>query len=757
MADPFSIVASSFAVVGVTDVVLRLSAECYRFLSDIKDAPAEIVRLRNCVKDNEQLLVSLKRHVDELRCSGAMISPPTPASNSDLDGLPASIRALQRELGNLKSLAKKHGGRDKTWARIKWVLDDRKVNKSVEKLESTKATLSLALALVQGRQSSSSQKRIETSLQQNFQSIKTTLDSQMQEISAVRVTQEKFLVGQEKIIHHVAKHQKNTSLLRKDLQRATNNNRFENAKTRQTIQCGNKNVINTISSKLDSLRIAAPRKAMTNNREIHFIGENRESILTPLLLMKNQVQVAVASALSNHTGDISPQSLFWLQSEFDTLVSSATQEAASFCRGSTATPFDVWTYSARGKTNSKTTGPSDNSTATEDYDNRRKDKRSESTPGGKTLRRKSRKLFKIFSSSSAVGRLDLTVVLDTDAAGSPHHTEEARVSFTPSRAICTTSMSARFIKTRSFCLEPRLYAQLHAFRLVNIKTQNLHWELIRSASIQDIDAAFKSGILSPYDQNRFGVIVTLQYAAQLGRCDVLDYLDNQGLGPSHLNGDVCVLQGYWFALRLCLDSEIGYESLRNVYNYIERRITECPPNSGISLLSHRMMPLKKESSEESIQLIKMWMGFLKSNDYDFDQQDIWGRILMYHYFSIVEGGDLRLFQLLLEFEFGVQDIDPHGKSILHYAILSYEFSKASGVMEVKISMLIEAGADIHHRDKHGRTPSYCARVANDRRVWKCWCRALERNGLKIEDVVREDGELYLLEGNCREESEEEQS
>ncbi|KAH7139279.1 hypothetical protein B0J11DRAFT_610664 [Dendryphion nanum] len=535
MADPFSIVASSFAVVGVTDVVLRLSAECYRFLSDIKDAPAEIVRLRNCIKDNDQLLVSLKRHLDELRCSAAMISPPTPASNSDLDGLPASIRALQRELGNLKSLVKKHGGGDKTWARIKWVLDDRKVNKSVEKLESTKATLSLALALVQGRKSASSQKIIETSLQQNFQSIKTTLDSQMQELSAVRVTQEKVLVGQEKIILRVAKHQKNTSLLHKDLQRVINNNRFEQTKTRQTIQCGNQNVINTISSKLDSLRIAAPRKARINNREIEFIGENRESILTPILLMKSQVQVAIASALSNHAGDISPQSLFWLQSEFDILVSSATQEAASFCRGSTATPFDVWRYSARGNTNYKTTGPSDSSTPTEDCDRLfGKGNRSESTPGGKTLRRKSCKLFRVFSSSSAVGRLDLTVILDTDAVGSPHHTEEARVSFTPSRAICTTSISARFIKARDFCLEPRLHTQLHAFRLVDEETQDLHWKLMRSSSIQDIDAAFKSGIISPYDQDVFGTIMTLQNAAKFGRYDVLEYLDNQGLGPSHL-------------------------------------------------------------------------------------------------------------------------------------------------------------------------------------------------------------------------------
>ncbi|KAH7139278.1 hypothetical protein B0J11DRAFT_516476 [Dendryphion nanum] len=160
----------------------------------------------------------------------------------------------------------------------------------------------------------------------------------------------------------------------------------------------------------------------------------------------------------------------------------------------------------------------------------------------------------------------------------------------------------------------------------------------------------------------------------------------------------------------------------------------------------------KESSEESIQLIKMWMGYLKSIDYGFDQHDTWNRDFMFPYFY---SGSLRMFRLLLEF--GVQYIDPHGKSVLHHAILVCRIRNVHGMMEEKISMLIEAGVNVHHRDKYGWTPSYYVRVLTVPRVWEIWCRALERNGLKIEDVVREDGELYLLEGNYGDEDEDEES
>jgi hypothetical protein len=60
-----------------------------------------------------------------------------------------------------------------------------------------------------------------------------------------------------------------------------------------------------------------------------------------------------------------------------------------------------------------------------------------------------------------------------------------------------------------------------------------------------------------------------------------------------------------------------------------------------------------------------------------------------------------------------------------------------------MSLLIELGVDIHHRNNTGCTPSLIARIKCD--CWAEWCRALERNGLDIQYVLREDGEMHLAE------------
>lgn len=150
MTDPFSIVASSFAVVGAADVVLRASVECCRFLSGIKDAPAEIAQLRVSIQENKKLIESLRKHLDELRDPASSISMSANDPISALDGFDSSFRALHRELNSLQKLAKRYSGVDRTWARVKWLLDERKIGRSLEKLERSKSMLGIALSLIEG-------------------------------------------------------------------------------------------------------------------------------------------------------------------------------------------------------------------------------------------------------------------------------------------------------------------------------------------------------------------------------------------------------------------------------------------------------------------------------------------------------------------------------------------------------------------------------------------------------------------------------
>jgi hypothetical protein len=119
MADPFSIAASSFAVVGVADIVLRASIECCRFLSEIKGAPAEIDRLQTRIKENMGLVDTLKEHLNDLRTPASAMSLSVIDSSSALDGFNSSVRAIHREQNALRALAKRYGMSDKTWARVK--------------------------------------------------------------------------------------------------------------------------------------------------------------------------------------------------------------------------------------------------------------------------------------------------------------------------------------------------------------------------------------------------------------------------------------------------------------------------------------------------------------------------------------------------------------------------------------------------------------------------------------------------------------
>lgn len=148
MSDPLSVAASAFAVVGVADVVLRTSIELRRFLSEIKDAPKEVEWLKNCLDDTSRLLNASKKCLQDLQNS----TPLTTSSNIDVTGaveqFSTTIRSLDREFKTLITISKKHKLGNKSWARVKWVLDERKVEKTLQKMEYSKSTLTNALVLV---------------------------------------------------------------------------------------------------------------------------------------------------------------------------------------------------------------------------------------------------------------------------------------------------------------------------------------------------------------------------------------------------------------------------------------------------------------------------------------------------------------------------------------------------------------------------------------------------------------------------------
>lgn len=147
MVEPFSVAASSFAVVGLADVVLRSGKEIYQFLSAIKDAPEEVDRLQCSIGDTALLVENVKCHAQELSQSDSLTTTtPTSASQMMLQ-IQSALRSLDRELSALVKLAKRYQTMHNKWERIKWVLDERKILKSLRKLEASKSALVAALVL----------------------------------------------------------------------------------------------------------------------------------------------------------------------------------------------------------------------------------------------------------------------------------------------------------------------------------------------------------------------------------------------------------------------------------------------------------------------------------------------------------------------------------------------------------------------------------------------------------------------------------
>ncbi len=397
------------------------------------------------------------------------------------------------------------------------MLDERKVSKSLQRLENSKSTLNNALVLVgrcvdfhdsfvliltlhERQQSALSHKNIENTVRQDFHGMVSKMDAQLQTLSLIKESQGKVLAWQDKVNLVSIQQRGQTDLMRKDLLNASRTAHKEHEKTREQITESNLKMIDAFCSKLDDhhrTMAKTPVAARRSNREICFIGECRETVLTPLLLVKDQVRRALLHFLSHNVGLVSSQHLYWLQSEFENLVSSAIQEVAALSPGSTATPFDQWNYS-QGLIGFRETGVQPGAFISGRGCKLQDQSKTPRAGFEATMQRK--RLYSHHESlkfSSPVGQLHIAVPRLHDLSRGTQGLEEASLYFHPSAGICLTSVAVRFVKFMEHGLEPRLYTQINTFKLV--EDTCTHEDLIFHGKVEEIDTAFRRGIISPYD------------------------------------------------------------------------------------------------------------------------------------------------------------------------------------------------------------------------------------------------------------------
>jgi hypothetical protein len=138
MSGAFEVAAGAFAVVGVADVLVRTGREIYNFLQDISDAPEDINRLQDFIWETVLLYQTSKKCQNDLRARKA--------STDAVSSLETANKALNRELQSLRLSIGKFKGK-KTWGRVKFVLGNARLNKTMGNLERVKNLLASALTL----------------------------------------------------------------------------------------------------------------------------------------------------------------------------------------------------------------------------------------------------------------------------------------------------------------------------------------------------------------------------------------------------------------------------------------------------------------------------------------------------------------------------------------------------------------------------------------------------------------------------------
>ena len=221
----------------------------------------------------------------------------------------------------------------------------------------------------------------------------------------------------------------------------------------------------------------------------------------PLLLCKSGVQSAILQIISQHSNIVSTEYLYWLDSEFNELVSSATQEVAAMSEGSTATSFDEWDYMQEG-----TSFLSRGHIRREEVCRKERPglKRQLDWPSMESKEVRQRKRIKTKSQSFffdvTVGRIQIIVPRQSTVSNretSPDQVSQVSFSFSPKPEICPTFLATKFIRILNEKLEPQLYAQLNTF--VMSEFTNFHHDLFLHGTVESLDNALKTGQISPYE------------------------------------------------------------------------------------------------------------------------------------------------------------------------------------------------------------------------------------------------------------------
>ncbi|KAH8704622.1 hypothetical protein GQ44DRAFT_508213 [Phaeosphaeriaceae sp. PMI808] len=587
MSEALGTAASAFAVVGVADILVRTGRELYSFLGAVADAPTDINRLRESIDESLLLYQTSKQCQRDFTARAATI-----AKSNTARLLETANRSLNRELQSLDLIVKKFKG-PTTWTRVKYVLSDAKVKKSIGGLENTKSLLISALTLACGELSALGHTRIEGTVRDCFdqislqfddlsKAITDKLDSQYQDriarhghyqqniVSVCDVNHAKQMsksddhqtalfskldTNQRQVMANNEAHKRAFSTMQRTqanvLSRQDTANRVARRTQKQThsiIQKLNNADVRAakenkkINASLDSITTnmkmlmsstSSSVRMRQNGREIFFYGERPDKIMAYLLPLQDNLELAIDCLITEHGKDISISHVEWLRSEFDHLVASASQEKAAQHPHSSATPFDDWIYP------DFTNGPPKEGRMNQTRDETQNSKDvAEIGLGDRTRlrnRKHSRKTDRRWSIETPSGDIVISLPYPRKATRNLQGFEEVGFSFKAELASTAFTIQSRFLRNLSYASQPKICAEL------NIFTEGPEFEvknaikLCEYGTLEDLYFALRTGDVSPFYISHTGFNALFFFAIYFQRSDIINYLDSQGIGQLNLS------------------------------------------------------------------------------------------------------------------------------------------------------------------------------------------------------------------------------
>jgi hypothetical protein len=357
------------------------------------------------------------------------------------------------------------------------------------------------------------QQTLVSTLNTNQRSILASQNHNQQMLSSIQRTQAAVLIRQNISRRVAARTQKQTSSILHTVTRAETN--ALDASKRTTVS------INNLAADVRQLLSLSSGSACAkrSGREMFFLGERQDMIMAYLLPIQDDMKNAIRNLISQHIGDISPDDAEWLLSEFEHLVGSAAQEQAAQYSGSTAKPFDQWSYPHDTVGYLKHTTTKSNTSGSHDFFNLPENNKQ----GGlnQWSRKRSKRSQRTWTIPTASGDIQISLPNQLAPIRNPQGIEEVGFNFTFAQNRSILEVRARFFRDLIYASQPRMCAQLNVFVQADDEVAISFVEIIQHGTIPEIDTALRKGIISPFYLSRWGdnvfLYVSSTFSLRTGR------------------------------------------------------------------------------------------------------------------------------------------------------------------------------------------------------------------------------------------------